>query len=983
MANSSETPTKKTSTILFTDIVGFSKKINEDEIRAYELLRTHDALIRVLTAKYDGKTIKSLGDSYYIDFSNPVNAIKCAVELQKRFWNFNRDKPEFDTIIIRAGLHYGSLSFRKENIFGEAITVASRIESLAEPYRIFISSELYEQVKDVASFNTFKIGQIELNDISRTVEIFEILIDSIPELAVPSKTAQNISAAQKNLAALKREAEELNEAKRIEEQRQRVLDSETKGEEERQKQIYTHYKNAEEFLNLGDIDGAERELAEVARLESTNKIQTIQKKEEEEEDSGILIKKHIRNAKELLLNKELDAAEREINEVFRLQPLNLVAQQIQLQIEEERYLLEEKKQSKFETVTEQESEETKKINNLLAHSRLLLQEEKFTEATLTLHEIFRINPNHSGARRLEENIKQAEQTKAELLRIQYEQKIVTQPSKKLERLQSIVEEKKKQKLILPAIIEKEPIYKKLNYWAAIIIAIMVVYLCVPMLIDLIVPKKATIAILRFTNAPRDSSDTDLLDALPVLLAEDFSRCKNITVISPSSSFQFISDQTQFKRIVTYLPAKYYLVGYIQENRGYYTVIIRLLIPELQRVVYVGVVEGTITELSAMRTEIIKKVLEKIDVKSPIPEITQPSNKNAFLRYIKALRYIQLQSSKGNEIAKNNLRIAVQIDPTFGLAHAKLAFIDYSEFQKTNKIELLESAIVHAQRTIKFLPNAAEANLVLAASSRHSQNYDESLSYLTKCLKTSPQNPDCFRELTLLAIIAGKKEIAKLSALKSIEIDPKNVKSYFSLGLAYHFEQKYSQADSLYNKAQSLDFQDTILTTNFAQNAWMGEKKFDKVVQYCQEMLRVNPNDYRYYYWMGRAYQLSFDINTGQLWLEEGLKLIKHLKELKPDDATVRAYSSLFYSRLGKFSEGESAMRDAISIDSVSTPILYLKANLYSIQKNKEKAIEAFRKALAQEYNFSEILNPDLSFISYEPEFASLITRKTSGKWPLD
>jgi class 3 adenylate cyclase len=75
MTNPSEIRTQKISAIMFTDIAGFSKKLSEDEVRAFDLLKTHDALIRVLTAKFDGKVLKSLGDSFMVEFPSGVNAV--------------------------------------------------------------------------------------------------------------------------------------------------------------------------------------------------------------------------------------------------------------------------------------------------------------------------------------------------------------------------------------------------------------------------------------------------------------------------------------------------------------------------------------------------------------------------------------------------------------------------------------------------------------------------------------------------------------------------------------------------------------------------------------------------------------------------------------------------------------------------------------------------------------------------------------------
>jgi tetratricopeptide (TPR) repeat protein len=147
------------------------------------------------------------------------------------------------------------------------------------------------------------------------------------------------------------------------------------------------------------------------------------------------------------------------------------------------------------------------------------------------------------------------------------------------------------------------------------------------------------------------------------------------------------------------------------------------------------------------------------------------------------------------------------------------------------------------------------------------------------------------------------------------------------------------------------------------------------------MIRVSPENYRYYYWTGRAYQLSLQINTAQEWLEKGLARAEQAIDDDPSDAIAHTYAGLIYSRLGKFPEGEAAMNKAMQLDSSSIEVVFRNADLYSIQRNKQKAINAFQKAVHKQYDFAEILNPDLSFIALEPEFLSIITQKIDGKWP--
>ena len=169
-----EVETRKLTAIMFTDIKGFSKKMAKNETNAFELLKTHDALLRVLAAKFDGRVIKSIGDSFMIDFASAVNAVRCAIETQKRFSHFNREKSELDKIEIRVGVHLGDVIIRDEDIIGDGVNIASRIEAMAGPNRIWISQDVYQQVRNKIPLRVFPLGPQRLKNIPEQVEVYEI-----------------------------------------------------------------------------------------------------------------------------------------------------------------------------------------------------------------------------------------------------------------------------------------------------------------------------------------------------------------------------------------------------------------------------------------------------------------------------------------------------------------------------------------------------------------------------------------------------------------------------------------------------------------------------------------------------------------------------------------------------------------------------------------------------------------------------------------
>ena len=981
MITPTDIETRKLTAIMFTDIKGFSKKMAQSESNAFELLKTHDALLRVLAAKFDGRIIKSIGDSFMIDFASAVNAVRCSIEAQKRFSHFNKDKSEIDRIEIRIGIHLGDVIIRDEDIIGDGVNIASRIEAMAGPNRIWISQDVYQQVRNKIPLRVFPLGHQRLKNIPEHIEVFEILIDSIPEFSAPSAKALDTLAHNQEETAHKVENEEALEAKRIEEAKQHAKQGLEKKEEVLKKEINEHYAKAKKYYEEGKINEAEAQLNRIYQLDPQQRVNAERKREAEEQEKTI--QEFLRKANELFTQDQLDESESEVNKIFRLQPLHVGAQQLLAQIEEERYRIEERKRAeRVESAPKQVTSEERHIEELLEQARALLQEEKFSEATFTLHELFMIDPNYSEARRLEETIHQTQQAKAELLRIQAQQAREEQHTHELAKLQQKVEEHKQQQAPPPEPFERKLRYKKSYYIVAAIIALGVVLFGIFKLLDFVFPKKASIAVLQIMSSPRRTSSTEAFDALPILLAEDFSQCEHLTVIAPSSSLFYVPDPAHIQKIASLVPTSYLVMVSIQENRGSNTFLVRLYSPDQRKFDLIGSVDGQISSLNEVRTGILQTVIEKMDIRSKLPEITQISNIDALEKYLRAIHLLQFNFVTGKDSAKTLLLKAVQIDPSFGPAYGALADMNLRLFSAKNDSLVLRTASDYAQRALQCSPGIAPAYRILAACSRLQQNYSEALSYVGQSVALRPQDPECYRELALLSIVAGRYDEASLYASSALVHDPINPKSHSTVALVQLLKKNYPAAEISYKQALSFGDDEEALTVNYIQTLWLNEGNYSKAIEYFQHKLSTSPKDYRYYYWIGRAYQLALQINTAQKWLNDGIAIAQQTIEANPEDAVALSFAGLIYSRLGNFLDGETAMNKALLINSSSSEILYRSAELYSIQRDIKKAFSSLEKALHQKYDFAELLNPDLSFITREPEFFPMVTKKIDGMWPV-
>jgi len=162
--------------IMITDIVGFSKQMENDEEHTYSKLLIHNEIVRKNIAKSKGEEIKTIGDAFLVRFKSTVDAVRAAMNIQKEFLRYNKDKKKVDQILVRIGIHIGDILIRDNDVFGTGVNVASRIEPLAEPGGICISADAYNVVRKSIDIKVLSLGKKELKNIEDPPEIFKILI---------------------------------------------------------------------------------------------------------------------------------------------------------------------------------------------------------------------------------------------------------------------------------------------------------------------------------------------------------------------------------------------------------------------------------------------------------------------------------------------------------------------------------------------------------------------------------------------------------------------------------------------------------------------------------------------------------------------------------------------------------------------------------------------------------------------------------------
>jgi len=187
---------RRLAAILSADVVGYSRMMGEDEVGTHLALKTlRREMIEPKADRYNGRTVKLMGDGALMEFTSVVDAMQFAVEVQQAMRERNRDIPERQRIEYRMGINLGDIIVDGNDVYGDGVNVAARLEALAEPGGICVRRNVRDEVRDKLDVAFKDLGEVEVKNIARPVRCFAVVLGPTADVQREASSVQDATLA--------------------------------------------------------------------------------------------------------------------------------------------------------------------------------------------------------------------------------------------------------------------------------------------------------------------------------------------------------------------------------------------------------------------------------------------------------------------------------------------------------------------------------------------------------------------------------------------------------------------------------------------------------------------------------------------------------------------------------------------------------------------------------------------------------------------
>src|SRR5437762_8788997 len=196
--------TRRLAAILAADVAGYLRLMGADEEGTHERFKAHfQQLINPKINEYQGRVVKNTGGGALVEFASVVDAVRCAAEIQRGMLDRDTDMPDERRIKLRIGINLGDVIAEPEDIYGDGVNIAARLEAVAEPGGICISGAVYDQIRDRPPYSFHDMGEQSVKNIARPVRVYGLSPAAVGDLPASAMPAASISPPSLHTALVK------------------------------------------------------------------------------------------------------------------------------------------------------------------------------------------------------------------------------------------------------------------------------------------------------------------------------------------------------------------------------------------------------------------------------------------------------------------------------------------------------------------------------------------------------------------------------------------------------------------------------------------------------------------------------------------------------------------------------------------------------------------------------------------------------------
>lgn len=171
---------RKLAAIVFADIAGYTERSNRDESGTLQIRTQVERLLKSSTISHNGRVVKVLGDGAMLEFASAVDAVGCALEIQAQMAELNTSLELSDPALLRVGVHVGDVVEEEDDLYGNAVNIASRVAAMAAPGGICITREVYVQIRPILNLRCDPVSETEGGRLPEPIEVFAIMGGDTP-----------------------------------------------------------------------------------------------------------------------------------------------------------------------------------------------------------------------------------------------------------------------------------------------------------------------------------------------------------------------------------------------------------------------------------------------------------------------------------------------------------------------------------------------------------------------------------------------------------------------------------------------------------------------------------------------------------------------------------------------------------------------------------------------------------------------------------